>query len=331
MTVINTHAHLVSPDLINTLADRGHEFGIDLVEQKPDLHACRFESGMQIRPFFDKLMNTDYRLKEMDRQGIDLEILSMWTDIFGYDLPADKGALWHTAMNDSMAKLCDRHSDRFLWMASGALQDPSSAARELERGIKAGAVGAIVATHVNGRNLGECDLDEYWAACVELNAPVLVHPAQPAPPPRSEKFALTQIVAYTNDTTLSVGSLISGGVMDRFPSLSLILSHGGASLPFLIGRFDRMHKAADRTITGNVAKKKPSEYLKKFFYDAILHHGPALNYLRDLVGLDRILLGTDLPFPPGDPDPIQTLKDAEFSGSDIQTIAEKTPKALFNF
>ncbi len=329
MTVIDVHAHLVPPDVIDTLADRGRDFGVDLVETEPGCHCCRFESGMQIRTFFETLTNADIRLGEMDRQSVDRAILSIWTDIFGYDLPADKGAMWHTALNDSMARLCDAHADRFSWLASGALQDASIAARELERGMKDGAVGAIVAAHIDGRNLGECDLDEYWAACVELNAPVFIHPAQPVAPPRAGKFALNQIVAYTNDTTLTVGSLISAGVMDRFPDLELILSHGGGSVPFLIGRFDRMHRAADGKMTGNVAENAPSDYLKRFHYDTILHHGPALNYLRDLVGIDRLVLGTDLPFPPGDPDPLTTLRDAGFNTGEIERIVATNPKALF--
>lgn len=331
MTVIDVHAHLVPPDVIETLADRGRDFGIDLVETEPGCHCCKFESGIQIRPFFDTLTNADHRLGEMDRQGVDREILSIWTDIFGYDLPVDKGNLWHIALNDSMTKLCDTHAERFSWLASGALQDASSAARELERGMKAGAVGAIVAAHVDGKNLGECDLDEYWSACMELNAPVFIHPAQPIAPPRAGRFALNQIVAYTNDTTLTVGSLISAGVMDRFPNLEFILSHGGGSVPFLIGRFDRMHRAADGNVTGNIAAQTPSDYLKRFYYDTILHHGPALNYLRDLVGLDRMLLGTDLPFPPGDPDPLNTLRDAGFDAAEIEIIVETNPEALFDF
>jgi len=128
-----------------------------------------------------------------------------------------------------------------------------------------------------------------------------------------------------------VGSLISAGVMDRFPGLEFILSHGGGSVPFLIGRFDRMHRAADPTATGNVAQQTPSSYLTRFHYDTILHHGPALNYLRDLVGVDRMLLGTDLPFPPGDPDPLYSLRDAGFDAADIERIVDTNPNALFSF
>ncbi len=330
MTVIDAHAHLVPPDAIATLAERGRDFGIDLIETEPGCQSCRFESGMRIRPFFESLTNADQRLSEMDRQGVDREVLSIWTDIFGYDLPAAKGARWHTMLNDSLARLCEAHGARFSWLASGAMQDGAGAARELERCMKAGAAGAIVATHLDGQNLGEAPLDEFWAAAQALGAPVFLHPAQPVAPARAGRFGLNQIVAYTNDTTLCVGSLISAGVMDRFPGLQLILSHGGGSVPFLIGRFDRMHRAADPKATGNVAREFPSQYLSRFHYDTILHHGPALNYLRDLVGIERMLLGSDLPFPPGDPDPLITLSDAGFNASEIKQIVETNPNGLFH-
>ena len=331
MTVIDVHAHLVPASAIDTLADRGRDFGIQLIETEPGCHCCRFESGMQIRPFFEALTNAELRLDEMDRHGVDREVLSIWTDIFGYDLPADKGARWHTMLNDSLAQLCNGHASRFSWLASGAMQDAAAAAGELERSMKAGAVGAIVATHVDGKNLGECRLDEFWAASVELASPVFLHPAQPVPPARAERFALNQIVAYTNDTTLAVGSLISAGVMDRFPGLEFILSHGGGSVPFLIGRFDRIHRVADPKATGNVAEHPPSQYLNRFHYDTILNHGPALNYLRELVGIERLLLGTDLPFPPGDPDPLTTLRGAGFRASEINQIVDTNPNRLFHF
>jgi aminocarboxymuconate-semialdehyde decarboxylase len=327
---IDVHAHFVPPDILDALRSRGSDFGIDLVETEPGCHCCQFESGMRIRPFFQGLLDVDLRLSEMDRQGVERQILTLWTDIFGYDLPAAKGAAWHVLLNDCLARLCEAHKTRFSWMASGPMQDAALAARELERAMKAGAVGAIVATHVAGRNLGECPLDEFWAACVELGAPVFFHPTQPVAPPRAERFALNQICAYTNDTTLAVGSMISAGVMDRFPALEIILSHGGGSLPFLIGRFDRMYRAGNSKITGTVSEQTPTDYLRRFHYDTILHHGPALRYLRDLVGIERMLLGTDLPFPPGDPDPLASLRDAQFSDVEITTVADINPRALFN-
>ncbi len=326
---IDVHAHFVPPAILETLQDKGRDFGVDLVETEPGCHCCRFESGLTIRPFFDGLLDVDLRLADMDRQGVERQILTLWTDIFGYFLPPEKGRAWHGLLNDSLARLCDDHADRFWWMASAAIQDPAGAAREIERCMAAGALGAIVSANLDDRNLGECDLDEFWAACVALEAPVFIHPTQAASPERARRFSLNQICAYTYDTTLTVGSLISAGVLDRHPGLELILSHGGGALPYLIGRFDRMHEAADGSVTGNVAARPPSAYLPTFHYDTILHDGAALRYLRDLVGVDRMLLGSDVPFPPGDPDPLATLRAAEFSAAEIERIAEVNPRALF--
>jgi len=328
--VVDVHAHFVPKSVVETLADRGQDFGIDLVESEPGCHCCRFDSGVQIRPFFDGLTDVDIRLSEMDRGGLEHQILSMWTDIFGYEMPSDNGLAWHRLMNECLANLCEEHSGIFSWMASGPMQDAGKASRELERSIEAGAIGSIVATHINHQNLGECNLDEFWSTCTKLNVPVFLHPAQPIAPQRAKKFALNQVVAYTNDTTLTVGSLISAGVMDRFPDLRLVLSHGGGATPWLIGRFDRMYNAAPHEITGTVAEKPPSAYLEQFYYDTILHNGQALRYLRELVGVDRLLLGTDLPFPPGDPKPLKTLEDAEFNSADIKKITDLNPRTLYS-
>ena len=92
-----------------------------------------------------------------------------------------------------------------------------------------------------------------------------------------------------------------------------------------------MHKAADPKKTGNVARLLPSQYLKRFYYDTILHHSGALHYLSELVGIERVLLGTDLPFPPGDPNPLATLQNAEFSSTEIEQITNKNPRRLFRF
>ncbi len=327
---IDVHAHFVPPEILETLRDKGRNFGVELVETEPSCHCCRFESGLTIRPFFDGLLDVDARIADMDRQGIERQILTLWTDIFGYGLPAKKGQDWHVVMNDCLARLCDNHANRFWWMGSVPLQDAAMAASELERSMAAGALGVIVSANVEERNLGECNLDEFWAACVSLSAPVFIHPTQTSPPDRTRRFALNQICGYTYDTTLSAGSLISAGVLDRHPELELILYHGGGGLPYLIGRFDRMHEAADGSVTGNVADRPPSAYLPRFHFDTILHNGPALRYLRDLVSVERMLLGSDVPFPPGDPDPLATLRTAEFTKAEIERIAEVNPRALFS-
>ena len=133
----------------------------------------------------------------MDRQRVRRQILSVWTDIFGYGLDAARCAEWHRILNDAIAELCAARPQRFSWMASAPLVDAAAAARELERCVAGGAVGVIVSANVHGQNLGEAPLDEFWSACETLDAPVFVHPSLPQPMARAEKFSLNQTCAYT--------------------------------------------------------------------------------------------------------------------------------------
>jgi aminocarboxymuconate-semialdehyde decarboxylase len=192
-----------------------------------------------------------------------------------------------------------------------------------------GAVGAIITANVEGTNLGELDLDAFWQAAVDLDAGVFIHPVQAQPQPRSSKFALSQIVQYTVDTTFTVGSLISAGVLDRFPTLRVLLSHGGGTFPYLTGRFDLMHERMDREQQGDVAKNAPSSYLRRFFYDTILHDATILKWLASRVSVDRIVLGSDYSFPPADLDPVDTVRKASFSALEMNRILEDNPRLLF--
>lgn len=325
MTAVDVHAHFVPPTVLETLADEGAALGISLVEKAPGSRCCRFDHGLEARPFLPGLLDVDARLREMDGQRVQRQVLSVWTDVFGYGMDPAKCRAWHRILNDALGELCAARPERFSWMASAPLNDDAGAARELERGVENGAAGVIVTANVHGRNLGEVPLDEFWSACEALDAPVFVHPSLPQPLPRAEKFSLNQTCAYTMDTTLAAGSMILSGTLDRFPRLRLLLSHGGGSLPYLIGRFDRMHEAADRNATGDRAAHPPSAYLRRFLYDSIVHSREGLRFLRDLVGTERILLGGDAPFPPGDPDPLGSLERAGLDRAAIHRIAVTNP------
>jgi aminocarboxymuconate-semialdehyde decarboxylase len=329
---IDVHAHYVPPRLIEALESGGADHGVKVLTLQPSCQKClQFEYGLKIRPFFPHLHEDEnVRIERFTKTGIDRQILSIWADIFGYALPKQKGHSWHRLMNDVMAETCARHPDRFSWLASGALQDPAGAARELERAVReSGAIGGVIGASVEGVNLGELSLDEYWAAASALKVPVFIHPAAPEAPPRTRKFALNQVAQYTFDTTASVGSMIMSGVLDRFPDLDIILSHGGGTIPYLIGRFDLMYGRSDKAATGMTAKHKPSAYLRRFHYDTILHDPKVLGFLAEMVRTDRIVLGSDDPFPPADHDPLGSLRAAGFSPADITTIADDNPHRLF--
>ncbi|MBI1737465.1 MAG: amidohydrolase [Candidatus Rokubacteria bacterium] len=328
---IDVHAHYIPASLVETLEREGARYGISVVETAPACHALHFAYGLRVRPFFPKLVEEPARrIASMAATGIDRQILSTWMDILGYALDAEPGAAWHRLLNETLAAFAARHPDHFSVLASGYLPDPARAARELEYAVKQlGAVGAVAATNVDGTNLGELPLDEYWAAAVELGVPVFLHPTQASPAPRSKRFALNTVVQYTFDTTLAVGSLIWSGVLDRFPALALILSHGGGAWPYLAGRFDCMHERSDRAATGIAASSRPSAYLARLYYDTLLHDAASLRFLASRVGVERLVVGTDDGFPPVDRDPLGSLTRAGFGADEIRRIADANPRRLF--
>jgi aminocarboxymuconate-semialdehyde decarboxylase len=329
---IDVHAHYVPPSLIETIEGRAADFGLSVVRHPPTCScALHFDHGLKVRPFFPRLIEpVGTRLDAMAQQGIDRQVLSMWADIFAPGLPRDKACRWHRYLNEHMAALCAKQPERFSMLASVPFPHAQEAAAELEHAVHTlGAVGAVVGANVDGANLGELDLDPFWQAAVELDVAVFIHPVQAQPAPRAARFALSQIVQYTVDTSFTVGSLVFAGVLDRFPRLRILLAHGGGTFPYLTGRFDCMHARMDRAQQGDVAQGSPSSYLRRFYYDTILHDPAILRWLAGRVSVERIVLGSDYSFPPADLDPVGTARRAGFSDAELATIAEDNPRALF--
>ena len=329
---IDVHAHYVPPSILDTVEARAGDFGLSVIRHPPSC-ACafHFNYGLKVRPFFPKLVEpVAERLAAMGKQEIDRQVLSSWADIFAYGLAKEQAQPWHRFLNRHLGDLCSAHPERFSMLASVPLPHADEAAAELEYAVKElGAVGAVVAANVGGTNLGEFDLDAFWKTAADLDVGVFIHPVQAQPNPRSAKFGLSQIAQYTVDTTLCVGSLIGTGVLDRFPTLRLLLSHGGGTFPYLTGRFDCMHERMDRAGQKDIAEEPPSAYLKRFYYDTILHDPTILRWLASRVSVDRIALGSDYSFPPEDRDPLATVGAAGFSAAEIRAITEDNPRKLF--
>jgi aminocarboxymuconate-semialdehyde decarboxylase len=325
---IDVHAHYVPPQLIAAVRAHGADIGVRLAAT-PGGEALAFDYGFRVRPFFPKLIEpVAARRARLAEQRIDHQILGTWPDIFAYGLAPPACEAWHRMLNDTLGEWCAEHAE-FSWIASVPMPDAEAAARELARSVGRGAIGAIVASNVECINLGEVPLDPFWAKAVALDVPILIHPVMSTPAPRAAKFALAQIAQYTFDTTLGVGSLMFSGVLDRFPALSFVLSHGGGALPYLIGRFDLMHQRMDRAAQGDVAAKAPSAYARLMAYDSIVHSAKSLRFLADVVGLDQVVMGSDCSFPPADLHPLASLEAAGFSAAEIAAIADANPRRLF--
>jgi aminocarboxymuconate-semialdehyde decarboxylase len=328
---IDIHAHYVPPQLLDAVAARGQDIGVRLVPPAAGgTPALSFDYGFKVRPFFPRLVEpVAQRRLWLDEQGIDVQIVGTWPDIFGYGLSVDACVAWHRMLNDTLAEWCADNSERFAWIGSVPLIEAQAAARELERVTGLGACGVIISSNIENINLGELPLDPFWQKAEALGVPILIHPVLVGPAPRAAKFGLAQVAQYTFDTTLGIGSALMSGVLDRFPRLVLVLSHGGGAYPYLAGRFDIMHRRMDRAAQGDVAAKTPSAYAAQMIYDSIVHAPKALRFLIDLVGLDNVVLGTDYSFPPADMEPLALLRTAGLSAADIGAIADANPRRVF--
>ena len=326
---IDVHCHYVPHRVIDVLEDRAHDFGLSLVKTPPQC-ALHFDYGLKVRPFFPKLIEpVEQRLDGMAKQGVTCQVLSVWPDIFAYGLPTPIASRWHRLMNQCLSELCQEHPGKFALFASVPLPDAAAAAREAEYAMtQLGVAGLVIAANVEGTNLGELNLDEFWHVAVALKAPVFIHPVQAMPAPRTSKFALSQIAQYTFDTTLCVGSLIFSGVLDRFPDLRIILAHGGGTFPYLLGRFDCLHASMDRVGQGDVALATPSAYVRRFHYDTILYNPMQLRWLAEAVTVDRMVLGSDYSFPPADLDPVGTVRRSGFTDVEIAKILDNNALEL---
>jgi aminocarboxymuconate-semialdehyde decarboxylase len=329
---IDAHAHYIPQSLVAAVRERGSQIGVQLLEPAGSkAPALEFSYGFKVRPFFPKLVESvEERTAWLDEQKLDIQLVATWPDIYGYGLPRDQSVLWHRMLNDTLGQWCRDHSARFGFVASVPLPNGDDAAQELERAISLGAVAVMISANVEGTNIGELSLDALWARAERLNLPVLIHPVLAGPAPRAAKFALAQSTQYTFDTTLGIGSLLFSGVLDRFPHLTFVLSHGGGAYPYLAGRFDIMHTRMDRVAQADVAQKAPSAYTPMMAYDTIVHAPKALRFLADLVGIDRLVLGTDYSFPPADLQPLDGLRAAGFSVADVGRIADENPRRLFS-
>jgi aminocarboxymuconate-semialdehyde decarboxylase len=292
--------------------------------------ALQFDYGFKVRPFFPRLTEpVSERRAWLDAQRIDRQLVATWPDIFGYGLPPEACIAWHRLLNDTLAEWRAANADRFAFIGSVPLIGAQAAADELDRIAGLGGCGVIVSANVENVNLGELPLDPFWRKAQALGLPVLIHPVLVGPAPRAAKFALAQVAQYPFDTTLGVGSLLMSGVLDRFPRLRLVLSHGGGAYPYLAGRFDIMHRRMDRAAQGDVAARLPSAYARDMAYDSIVHSPQALRFLIDVAGIDNVLLGTDYSFPPADMEPLALLASAGLSAAETDAIADANPRRVF--
>ncbi len=253
------------------------------------------------------LYKPELRLPEMERKGVDLQVLSMMAPLARYDLDPELGAGYSRIQNAAIAKVVKAHPDRFVGIATVPLQDPVEAANELERAMRElGMKGVEIGTDVNGKNLDWPELWPFYARAEKLGAFLLVHPGVPPGAEQMKDYALFNLIGYPFVTTLAAASLIFGGVLEDFPGLKFCFAHGGGFLPYQRGRLEHGYRVKPEC--RRKIPRPPSDYFRLLYFDTVTHDLPALEYLVRTAGIDKVLMGSDYPFDVNDPDPVETVR-----------------------
>ncbi|RDU96695.1 amidohydrolase family protein [Trinickia dinghuensis] len=251
------------------------------------------------RPVYRALWDPAARLEEMDALGIDIQLMCATPVMFGYRYDAAIAHDWAVRMNDRALELCAQAGPRLLALAQVPLQDVDLACREATRAFRAGHRGVQIGNHLGPRDLDDSQLVAFLTHCANEGIPVLVHPWDMMTDGRMKKWMLPWLVAMPAETQLSIVSLILSGAFERIPkSLKLCFAHGGGSFAFLLGRVQNAWEQRD--IVREDCPHPPVSYLDRFYVDSAVFDPRALRLLVDVMGADRVMLGSDYPFPLGE-------------------------------
>jgi aminocarboxymuconate-semialdehyde decarboxylase len=305
--------------------------------QQPDPRASvyteetRILTRKQDEDRMPNLVDLDLRMRDFDAMGLDAQVISPAPAQCTYAVPPEVGIQAARMVNEGVAAIAAKRRDRIpAALGSVPLQaGGAAAAAELDYAVKTlGLKGVEVLAHVGDLELSDPSFEPFWAKAEALGAVVFIHPNGFTEPRRFGKFYFSNVIGNPLDTTMALHHLIFDGVLERYPDLKIIASHGGGFLPAYSGRID--HAWGARSDAHGDLPKPPSYYLKKIYLDTIVFTPDQLEALVKLFGVEKILLGTDYPYDMGEYDPIGHIASvASFTEADRAAIAGGNAKALF--
>ncbi len=251
------------------------------------------------RHIYSACWDPEVRLREMDRDGVDVQIISATPVLFAYERPVENALDCAQLFNEAALELCSGGKGRLKSFCQVPLQDIDAACKELTRSMQSGHLGVQIGNHVGNKNLDDAGIVTFLQHCADEGAAVLVHPWDMFAPERMPNYMMPWTVGMPAETQLSVVALILSGAFDRLPNtLRICFAHGGGSFAFLLGRLDNAWH--HQPVARGACQHPPSYYLDRFYTDSAVFDQRALQFLVGTMGADRVMLGSDYPFPLGE-------------------------------
>jgi aminocarboxymuconate-semialdehyde decarboxylase len=295
---------------IRTIDMHAHVFIQDawpLVKDLPQVDRAMANLGAS--PMAIDAGGLERRFREMDRQGIDVHVISVHPSQFLYFTEPDLAARIVRMQNEKIAELVAAHPDRFVGMGNVSLQQPDLAVEQMEyASSRLGLRGFIIGANVNGGELANPKLDPFWKKAEALGTVILVHPQgfDDVGKRLDGAGALGNNIGFPLDTTIALAHMIFEGVLDRFEGLKIVAAHGGGFLASYIGRFDNCNAIQAPC---QRMKRKPSEYLRgpQLYFDSLVYSTQNVRHLVTTAGASQIVIGTDFGFPIASSTPVDTI------------------------
>jgi aminocarboxymuconate-semialdehyde decarboxylase len=321
--VVDVHSHFTPHAVIDRLQAAPGPFpNVSLHDLGQGRFSFVFPDAQPTRPMPPRLWDLDVAHDWLDSQGIDLHVVGVWSDLFGYTLQAQEAAAWCRFINEATLEALHT-AERFLPLASVPIQSGRHAVQELEAAHQMGYRGVTIGTFAPGVDLDHPELEGLWESAARLAMPIFLHPLYLYGEPRLASYDLPNAIGRLNDTAIAVSRLLYAGVLSRHPGLQMIVAHGGGSVPYALGRLFRNYDLHRDEMAD------PREGFSKLYFDSVVYDPAPLRYLVDLAGAEHVVLGSDYPFPVMDPHPLEVVRKAEFNESTTGAILSATACQLF--
>jgi aminocarboxymuconate-semialdehyde decarboxylase len=299
MPVIDVHSHYVPRQWPDLSALCGGD-GWPSIRVDSATEATIMLGEREFRSITDACWNADRRLADMDADGVDIQVVSPTPVFFSYGRSAEQALAVSALFNDLALEITAQAPDRLIPFCQVPLQDPDAACGELDRALANGHAGVEIGNHVGDRDLDDDGVVAFLQHCADRGAPVFVHPWDMPTSTRLDRWMSQWLVGMPAETHLSVLAMVLGGAFDRLPpSLRIAFAHGGGSFAFWTGRADNAWHQRNDIVRGR-SLQPPSAYADRFSVDSAVFTNDALRLLVDVMGPERVMMGSDYPYPLGE-------------------------------